>query len=1304
MKINTYQLTYDPMGLSESYTPDFSEQQVPFGDNIVYDKHSVMVEYSFDMVLLNDEINDITGMLEQSRLCHMDFDEMHGFFYVKKFDKTWVKMIDDVRIASYTVDGYYLGHRPYLKLSWFHNHHKTDYAVPVLNETLVPVDYVSRISQQASYELWGTDGGLYYFDSPPGKIKFKADDDIFMNGCIHANTFDNTLDMSTYTNWFTQNVSTGGDTKGNTAGFYRIEGERTYVNYTNLLSVIHSTASDSTGYSIFGQNTSENLLPSSCDAENGLVNQVGAQGSCTISNSTDYAYLGTHSFKCITGNVATNEGLLMYPMNQVNPSSGYSGGAFVRGSGTVYAVIQCYDFRGNWLRQMVGSPVTLSSSWQRIYTSQTLGSDVYQTLIGIITSTKQAATFYVDCLSFNRGLSIHNYMSGTTPATEFSLIKAPVYQKRIMYLNGTPVQTDYLAMFNDGITDVIYDAGTAAEFSDYDTINTHITMAHSVGLKIHVALNPWYKINGATFLDPGVTNNQINTVNAYVSLFSKCPGLDGATTSGDYFYPGMWQNKGDAAQRATLNSVCQQINDGIHGQDPSATWSIMLNDNLGLNSAYLVDLRNYTDFIIADIPRGWDDSLFAMINRFDDFFNIAQKNVTDEVTWILPLFSTYGDPANKGTTITADLIQWRDMYFLGKLNGAGYVVSGWPYTNAPMTYQRLAVEGEESIGYITSGFSGSEGIQYTDMGYSSGGNHNYSTYSLGMSGTSVGTMYANRVINGTHDGTWKRWDSGYGVPSGNIFSSLSLNSQKTVAFIDKMMVWDGYGYVGAAWIPGQETNRPYAIIGDNTLFGADSRLVYDTNTKYNGLGSIRVDCIGTGGNEGVAFVGENLTPGLSYTASLKVYAPNLATYNTMATDGANYTAINNYTGTGGWQTVTQTGSVQSNGLLYFLVYYPNNTIQQSIAVDYLMLNEGVTPLPTWTPSLKTLTFRPMKDQVYYNKKTDDDIVINNKLFYFQFHKGDPDKSCSIYDYTGRKVLILSDETDNVLSDDFNMELDPFETIVETGNSKYTIKLGMEFFELSSIGTPIRYPQKRFAVATSPFCAYGYQEAIQIQSSTMVLDRSLSIYPSQINYSETPSFMHWTPTETVSFETITSSKNVHPSDGFNDETYKNFIGISGFTPQLYTSTTATCLNMTRPTDGATYGGTANYNKGKYGSRNSWYIKNVNGMKYTVYGMINNSSNSLGSSFDFWIDGVTKGIVTVGAGTYSRFVHLGDYIANGATQTFTFTPKDKTTYTGFHYILIVPKSGGFSWDSITSTSPYRLRELALSDIKMSFEVGD
>ena len=285
-----------------------------------------------------------------------------------------------------------------------------------------------------------------------------------------------------------------------------------------------------------------------------------------------------------------------------------------------------------------------------------------------------------------------------------------------------------------------------------------------------------------------------------------------------------------------------------------------------------------------------------------------------------------------------------------------------------------------------------------------------------------------------------------------------------------------------------------------------------------------------------------------------------------------------------------------------------------------------------------------------------------------------------------------------------MELDPFETVVETGNSKFNIKLGMEFFELSSIGTPIRYPQKRFSVATSPFCPYGYQEAIQIQSATMLIDRTVAISAPQINYSETPSFMHWTPTERISFETITSSKNVHPSDGFNDETYKNFIGISGFTPELYDATTATCMNMTRMTDGATYGGVPGYNKGKFGSKCMWYIKNINGIKYTCYAMINNSSNSLGSGFDFWVNGVNKGRITVGAGTYSRFVHLGDYIANGATEEFGFVPKDKTTYTGIHYLLIVPKSGGMSWDSILSTSPYRLRELALSDIKMSFEVGD
>jgi hypothetical protein len=563
-----------------------------------------------------------------------------------------------------------------------------------------------------------------------------------------------------------------------------------------------------------------------------------------------------------------------------------------------------------------------------------------------------------------------------------------------------------------------------------------------------------------------------------------------------------------------------------------------------------------------------------------------------------------------------------------------------------------------------------------------------------------GTMSSSQ----TGAGEWSKFSVSTS-PTTTLWQMLNNDAQHypSIMFIDMLMEYDGSSN-NNPWIPGQETNIPYAILGDNTLFAADIRLTRDTINKYDGTGSIKASCPGSGGNEGVAFVGENLTPSTSYTMGCRVKAVNGITYYLTVTDGLSYYYTSSaMTGNGSFQSVTHTDTAPATGTLYYLVYYSNNTVARDINVDQCMLSEGVVAL-TWTPGQSTLVFRPVKDQVFYNKKTENDIVINNKLFYFQFHKGDATKICSIYDFTGRKVLVLSDETNSAVSDDFNMELDPFETEVEMGNSKFIIKLGMEFFEIQSIGTPVRYPQKRFVVATSPSTTYGYQEAIQIQAASMLIDRTVAISAPQLNYTITPSFMHWNPGENLSFETITNVKNVHPSDGFNDETYKNFIGISGFTPKVFNANTATVLNMSRMTNGTDYGGVPNYNKGKYGSNTSWYLKLQYGLKYTAYAMINNSSNSLGSSFDFWVDSSNKGRVTVGSGTYSRFVHLGDFTATGATQRFVFVPKDKTTYTGFHYILLVPKSGGFSQDVIDSTSPYRLRELALSDLKMAFEVGD
>lgn len=1307
MKINTYQLTYDPMGLTESITPAYAEQQVPYGENIVYDKDSIITEYAFDMILVGDEINDVNGMLEQSRLCHMDFDEMHGFFYVTKFDKSWVKMIDSLRVVSYTLSGYYLGHRPYLKLTWFRNHHKTDFNVPTLNETLIPADYVTRVSQWASYQLMGTDGLVNYYDSPPGKIKFKATDDIFMNGCIHATEFNNQLDLSTYANWFTSNVATGGDTKKSTVGFFRVESDNEYSSYTNTLTADQSACQSTATWSPVGGLDSYNYLPENTDAEDTTLNRVGAQAS-TLTNTNEQQWERGRSYKVVTNNVASGEGLNVNMPHAVWNGGQYTVSAYVRGasaSGSVQMVMHRYNIDGGWIGQSLGTAVNLTTSWQRISVTVTVDATAHSIAPGVYTSTKQATTFYVDGLQSNAGATPLAWIRGGTPNRETVVVKTPASQKRFMRLLSTPTDTDYADIYARGITDVSFVGTTCLEFESWDLLQTHVELAHQAGLKIHLELSPWYNQGGNTFLDPNYYQTFIS--DTCTKAFTKCPDLDGFILA-DYFYPGMYQTYGDATQRTILNNVAELAYQTVHAIDETKTFGITLSQYWGKNSAYAVDLRYHSDFIIATITRGWDDTPYSTQITHYKWFNVLQKSVDDEITWLIPMLTMFGDPSYTSSNKLDPFLIYLDIALMSSLNGAGYMINGWPYYNSDIKFTRLAVQGEECLAHICQSYDSNDGFQFTGSWPLSGTRTGsayvlstpYSKPSLSVGGYSGGSQQ-------TGNGTWQRLYGGGNPPSDlyfKIFNNDSgSNRPKRILFADCLMELSGTD-LKQPWIPGQETNTPYAILGDNTLFGQDVNLVRDTVTKYSGTGSIKVNPLGRGGNEGVALVGENLTPSQNFTVSGKVMVNNGSTYRLTITDGLSYTYTSgDLTGNGGWQSFSHTDTTTANGTLYYILYYTNNTNTNPIRVDELMLSEGNVAL-TWAPAQSTMVFRPVMDQVFYNKKTENDIVINNKLFYFQFHKQDATKICSIYDLSGRKVLVLSDETNNILSDDFNMKLNPFETVVETGNSNFRIKLGMEFFEIESIGTPVRYPQKRFIVASSPFIAYGYQEAIQITSATMLIDRSVGTYAPQLNYSVTPSFMHWEPGENLSFESITNVKNVHPNDGFNDETYKNFIGITGFTPKLFTSDTAVCLNMSRMTDGATYGGTVKYNQGKYGSRNSWYFKGVNGMKYTVYAMIKNSDGTHGSSFDFWIDGASKGKVTVGAGTYSRFVHLGDFISNGNTQTFTYTPKDKTYYTGFHYMLIVPKSGGFSWDVLNSTSPYRLRELALSDLKMAFEVGD
>lgn len=188
MKINNYTLTYDPQSMEQSNTSLYSELQVPFGDNILLDMGGTSKKYDMDVILVDDEIRDIRGMIDGYKLIYIEFGDVEGFFYVTQFDLSWIKKSSKQEFASFKMSGY-LSESSYLKIGSFSDNQKTDFDLTQTELISLPEYYVSKVSETSDYEITNTTQSgkhLLYFLDPEFDIKFKADKSLIKDGNIRV--------------------------------------------------------------------------------------------------------------------------------------------------------------------------------------------------------------------------------------------------------------------------------------------------------------------------------------------------------------------------------------------------------------------------------------------------------------------------------------------------------------------------------------------------------------------------------------------------------------------------------------------------------------------------------------------------------------------------------------------------------------------------------------------------------------------------------------------------------------------------------------------------------------------------------------------------------------------------------------------------------------------------------------------------------------------------------------------------------------------------------------------------------------
>jgi hypothetical protein len=152
------------------------------------------------------------------------------------------------------------------------------------------------------------------------------------------------------------------------------------------------------------------LLPNQADAcEDGTCPFTKNTSGDTVTASAGEVdeWKGTYCAKVVTANAAAAEGMYTTYLAEATPSSAYTASGYIRGAAggeTVYLVIQEQTDALAYVGQTY-TALTLTTGWQRVTVSRTLGVTGRRIKLMVVTQSQQSATFYVDGLQLETGSS-----------------------------------------------------------------------------------------------------------------------------------------------------------------------------------------------------------------------------------------------------------------------------------------------------------------------------------------------------------------------------------------------------------------------------------------------------------------------------------------------------------------------------------------------------------------------------------------------------------------------------------------------------------------------------------------------------------------------------------------------------------------------------------------------------------------------------------------------------------------------------------------------------------------------------------
>lgn len=184
MKINGYELHYTFESMEDNITPDSSTLKVPYKDRIIYDENTVDAPVTLSGMLLNDEVEDIIGMIKLSRMMHLDYQDYVGFFYVTRFTRTWVKYMENgYKVSGFDIEGYFMNQN-YFNLSWFSNYQKNDWDFDEPVIIGITEDVAEKMPDESVYRRFGFDDEIIMFEEPDHNIRFRGMPTLFSDAMM----------------------------------------------------------------------------------------------------------------------------------------------------------------------------------------------------------------------------------------------------------------------------------------------------------------------------------------------------------------------------------------------------------------------------------------------------------------------------------------------------------------------------------------------------------------------------------------------------------------------------------------------------------------------------------------------------------------------------------------------------------------------------------------------------------------------------------------------------------------------------------------------------------------------------------------------------------------------------------------------------------------------------------------------------------------------------------------------------------------------------------------------------------------